>query len=115
MRAIQHSEAEAEAVIASLDGDDWFATPDALRAIADAYEKSGCWLTYGSWISNVERPDGRRDGVWPAYPKETTDFRRTRWLGTAVRTWKKWLWDHIRDADLRDAYGEYFRIAEDQG
>ena len=35
-------------------------------------------------------------------------------LGTAVRTWKRWLWDLIDDRDFRDAGGDYFRVTEDQ-
>lgn len=112
--AIESSEAEPEDVIVVLDGDDWFATPDALRIVADAYRRFDCWMTYGSWISNVAGPHGRYDGRWPAYPEGTSDFRRSRWLGTAVRTWKKWLWDLIDHADLRGHSGEYFRVAEDQ-
>lgn len=114
VHAIRRSGAGPEDVIVSLDGDDWFSTPDALRTIAGRYRRSDCWMTYGSWLSNVVGPGGRRDGMWPAYPEGTTDFRRTRWLGTAVRTWKKWLWDQLRDADLRDDSGQYFRISEDQ-
>jgi glycosyltransferase involved in cell wall biosynthesis len=114
VNAIRDSQASPEDIIVGLDGDDWFANKMALRTIADAYRKSDCWITYGSWISNVAGPHGRHDGSWPAYPEGTTDFRRTRWLGTAVRTWKKWLWDHIQDSDLRDNSGEYFRVSEDQ-
>jgi glycosyltransferase involved in cell wall biosynthesis len=112
--AIARSGAEPEDVIAALDGDDWFATPQALSIVADAYESHGCWMTYGSWLSNVPAHKGLFRGLWPAYPEDTTDFRRSPWRATAVRTWKKWLWDRIDDADLRNASGEYFRVAEDQ-
>jgi glycosyltransferase involved in cell wall biosynthesis len=114
IRAIVRSKADHEDVIASLDGDDWLSDRDALRLIADTYERYDCWVTYGSWVSNVVGPSGRPDGLWPAYPDDTTDFRRNRFLGTAVRTWKKWLWDHLRDADLRGESGEYVKVSEDQ-
>src|SRR4051794_2420021 len=74
IQAIRRSDADPEDVIANLDGDDWFSEPQALRTIADAYEQHDCWMTYGSWLSNVEGPSGRRDGGWPAYPGGTTDF-----------------------------------------
>jgi hypothetical protein len=114
IQSIRRSGAEEEDVVVTLDGDDWFADKQALQTIADAYEKYDCWLTYGSWLSNVEGPSGRRNGLWPAYPKGTTDFRRQRFLGTAVRTWKRWLWDHLKDSDLRSDSGEYVRVSEDQ-
>ena len=114
IHAIRRSNAGPEDVIVSLDGDDWFATPDALRTIAEAYETDDCWLTYGSWLSNVVGPTGRKNGLWPAYPEGTTDFRAHRFLATAVRTWKRWLWDYLEDADLRSDTGDYVRVSEDQ-
>jgi glycosyltransferase involved in cell wall biosynthesis len=114
IHATQNSNAEPEDVIVTLDGDDWFADSNALRMIADAYEQFDCWVTYGSWLSNVAGPSGRPNGLWPAYPEGTTNFRGHRFLGTAVRTWKKWLWDHLRDGDLRSDSGEYVRVSEDQ-
>jgi glycosyltransferase involved in cell wall biosynthesis len=114
IHAIQRSNAEPEDVIVMLDGDDWFADTQALRIIADAYEQTDCWVTYGSWLSNVVGPQARRDGLWPAYPEGTTDFRRHRFLGTAVRTFKKWLWDYLNDEDMRSESSEYVRVSEDQ-
>src|SRR5258708_35756956 len=80
IESIRRSNADPEDVIATLDGDDWFADNHGLRMIADAYEAFDCWVTYGSWLSNVAGPSGRRNGLWPAYPEGTTDFRRNRFL-----------------------------------
>ena len=110
VEAIRRSNAQPEDVIINLDGDDQFATPHALRIIQDTYRRFDCWLTYGSWISDL--PDGQ--GLWPGYPEGVQDFRRHRWLGTGVRTWKRWLWDLIDNADFRDASGRYFAVGEDQ-
>jgi glycosyltransferase involved in cell wall biosynthesis len=110
MEAIRRSNAQAEDVIVTLDGDDKFATPHALHIIEDTYRDFDCWLTYGSWLSDL--PDGQ--GLWPAYPDGLQDFRGHRWLGTGVRTWKRWLWDLIDDSDFRDASGRYFAVGEDQ-
>jgi glycosyltransferase involved in cell wall biosynthesis len=108
VRAIRRSNAEPEDVIVILDGDDWLITDRALERIAFEHADEDCWMTYGSWISNRRRAPGR----WPAYP-EGCDFRSAPWLGTAVRTWKKWLFDLIDEVDLRDRAGRYFRICED--
>jgi hypothetical protein len=110
IRAIRRSAAHREDVIVVLDGDDWFATPDALRIIHDTYQQSNCWMTYGSWVSDLPQ----MHGMWPAYPEDLTNFRGHPWLGTAVRTWKRWLWDMVDDRDLRDASGNYFCVTEDQ-
>ncbi|WP_263352901.1 glycosyltransferase family A protein [Acidicapsa acidisoli] len=114
VHAIQRSRPEPEDVIVCLDGDDWFSDRNALCIVAETYEKFNCWVTYGSWRSNVPRLTGGYDGLWPAYPEGTTDFRHHRFLGTAVRTWKKWLWDCLKDEDLRSDSGEYVRVSEDQ-
>jgi glycosyltransferase involved in cell wall biosynthesis len=114
VEAIRRSHAAADDVIVCLDGDDWFATDKALAVIAATYARFDCWLTYGSFVT--DRPDarGRVGGRWPAYPPGTTAFRHARWLATAVRSWKKWLWDLVDDRDLRDDDGHYFRVTEDQ-
>lgn len=108
LRAVRRSDADPEDVIVILDGDDWFITDRALERIVLEYATEDCWMTYGSWISNVEGHPGR----WPAYP-HGADFRTERWLGTAVRSWKKWLFDLVDDEDFRDSEGRYFRNAED--
>ena len=114
--AVARSGQDPEDVIVILDGDDCFATPEALAIIRDTYARHDCWLTYGSWIADPvdvhAEPHCR--GQWPAYPDDTTDFRSGFWLGTAVRTFKRWLWESIDDGDLRDAGGGYYRIVEDQ-
>lgn len=114
IRAVERSAAGPEDVIAVLDGDDWFASSDSLRIIDETYRRTSCWMTYGSWVP--DRPDLPADmtGMWPAYPEGTTDFRTPVWLGTAVRTWKRWLWNLIDDRDFRDGAGRYFRVTEDQ-
>jgi glycosyltransferase involved in cell wall biosynthesis len=109
VRAIERSHAQPEDIIVILDGDDWFYTEHALQIITDTYSKYDCWMTYGSWVSNLARMPGRL----PAYEEGTADFRRADWLATAVRTWKKWLWDLVDDKDLRDENGEYFCVVED--
>ncbi|MEM7426143.1 MAG: glycosyltransferase family 2 protein [Pseudomonadota bacterium] len=109
VRGIERSRAAKNDVIVVLDGDDWFASPGALRTIHRVYRSTGCWMTYGSWLSNnPEMP-----GLWPAYPEGTENFRQIRWLATALRTWKRWLWDLVDRDDFRDEEGRYFRVGED--
>jgi glycosyltransferase involved in cell wall biosynthesis len=109
VRGIERSRAGPEDIIVILDGDDWFNTDDALQIIVDTYAEHDCWMTYGSWVSNVPHIVG----PLPAYPEGATNFRQREWLATAVRTWKKWLWDLVDDGDLRDENGQYFSVVED--
>lgn len=106
--ALRRAAPEEEDVIVVLDGDDWLIDDRALEKIAAAYD-DGCWLTYGSWIGN--RDD--HPGMLPPYPDGTRDFRDAPWLATAVRTWKKWLFDLIDPRDLLDDRGRPLRVCED--
>jgi glycosyltransferase involved in cell wall biosynthesis len=114
INAVRRSQSQPEDVLVVLDGDDWFATTDALSIIAAAYRQTKCWMTYGSWLSDRTSDAGVHRGLWPAYAEGTTDFRNGMWLGTAVRSWKRWLWDLIDDRDFRNARGEYFQVVEDR-
>jgi glycosyltransferase involved in cell wall biosynthesis len=111
---VDRSGANPEDVIVVLDGDDWLATSEALSIVASTYNRTGCWMTYGSWISNDATHEGMPRGLWPAYPDGETRFRETVWLGTALRTWKKWLWDLIDPRDFLDRDGRFLRVTEDQ-
>ena len=109
IRAIGRSGAAPDDAIVVLDGDDWLIDEHALARIAGLHAQEDVWMTYGSWVSNRPTNPGR----WPPYPDGTTDFRGAPWLGTAIRTWKKWLWDLVDDADRLDQDGHYFRVTED--
>ena len=115
---IARSGSDPDDVVVVLDGDDCFATAEALAIIRDTYARHDCWMTYGSWIADpldyAETIEPHGHGRWPAWPDDTTDFRSGFWLGTAVRTFKRWLWELIDDHDLRDEGGQYYRIVEDQ-
>jgi glycosyltransferase involved in cell wall biosynthesis len=113
VRAIGRSKSEPDDVIVILDGDDWFATDRALERIVDEYERHDCWMTYGSWIADDPSFTGLKAGPWPPYPEGTTNFREAVWRGTAVRSWKKWLWDKIDDSAFRRPDGSYILVAED--
>jgi hypothetical protein len=113
LRATKRSAARPDDVMVVLDGDDWFFSDGALQTIAETYARHDCWMTYGSWIANIVDGEGKRPGQWPAYEEGIRDFRKRKWLGTAVRTWKRWLFDLIQDEDLRDDQGKYLRVTED--
>jgi glycosyltransferase involved in cell wall biosynthesis len=114
IEGVRRTRAAPDEVIVVLDADDWLYDDTALDTIAETYARHDCWMTYGSWISNDPAHDGMQRGSWPAYPDDTVDFRGAEWRHTAIRTWKRWLWDLVDDRDFRDAHGGYFRVTEDQ-
>jgi glycosyltransferase involved in cell wall biosynthesis len=114
VHAIRRSAAAHDGIIVILDGDDWLASDRALERSVGEYRRHNCWMTYGSWVTNDPGRTGLSAGRWPAYPEGTTRFRKTVWLGTAMRSWKKWLWDLVDDRHFRDKNGNYILVAEDQ-
>ena len=94
-------------ILVTLDGDDWFIRPDALSRIEEEYKDPMCWLTYGSWVSNAKG----YPALLPAYKEY--GFRGKPWLYTHPRTCKRWLFDLVKDEDLRDKNGDYFLYPSD--
>jgi glycosyltransferase involved in cell wall biosynthesis len=102
-----------EEVIIHLDLDDAFYTKKAIERIFYEYNKHDCWLTYGSYICN----DGRI-GVWN---KEISNdvwrhnsHRKNDWSTSALRTFKKWLWDKIDTKDFLMPDGTWIKKGTDQ-
>jgi len=101
-------------IILTLDGDDWFAHNNVLSVINDKYNKSDCWMTYGSY---VEFPTGNRGIEASKYPisdiKEN-NFRKSKWRASHLRTFRYKLWKKIKEDDFLDWNGEFFRTSIDK-
>jgi glycosyltransferase involved in cell wall biosynthesis len=88
-----------DAIIVTLDGDDWFAHPRVLERINQIYQDSHVWMTYGSYQIY---PD-KLIGGWQPIPKkviETNNFRNAPWYSTHLRTFYAWLFKRIQREDL---------------
>lgn len=92
-------------IIVWLDGDDQLATPHALETVA-AYHEAGALVTYGQFIWN----DGSIGFAGPVGP----DPRSEPWRATHLKTFRAGLVKKIKDEDLRDSDGEYFKYVTDQ-
>lgn len=99
-------------VIVIIDGDDWLYDDQALSHVAAAYEESPIFLTYGNYVTNPPSFTGNPEQP----PVEVVDnklYRQIPFIFSHLRTFKYLLWRHLRDEDLRDEHGEYFRVAGD--
>lgn len=106
------SENEPESVLVQIDGDDWLYGPLALHIVQQAYEQTGCWMTWGNY---VEWPTGA-PGMAQPIPAEWhvhRDYRSKPWVMSHLRTFKSHLWHAIKDEDLRDDEGNYFDVTWD--
>jgi glycosyltransferase involved in cell wall biosynthesis len=98
-----------EDVIVNLDGDDKLIGSDVFTELAIAYNNKDTWATFGQLKPFSES--------WThlSYPvKDIKNYRdRGPWIFSHLRTYKKWLFDKIKDEDLRDLDGEYYKLAGD--
>lgn len=84
-----------DVIIVILDGDDWLSAKDVLSYLNEIYQND-VWLTYGQFHPLSGHPKN-----WCKPVKDTRNYRREEmWYTTALRTFKKWLWDKINPEDL---------------
>lgn len=112
---------DPEDVIVTLDGDDWLAHEGVLDVLEAHYRDPECWLTYGShrrWKNNLLHKLGWK--VKRGIAREIPDviargryFRQFEFVSSHLRSFKRFLWDGIRDEDLRDDDGNYWAAAPD--
>ena len=109
LRAIRELKADPEDVIAILDGDDWLASPTALRTVLDTYRSdSAVWVTYGSYVNS----DGRGSATGCTSPMGVAHydsyargrgFREAPWVFSHLFTAKVHLWRRLAVDGVGDA------------
>lgn len=122
VRASREAGGSAEDVIVVLDGDDWLAHPQVLERLAAVYADPAVWLTYGchtllhvkGWRARLSRKPVR--GKVYAYPPVVSElgyYRYYDFIAAHLRSYRRFLWEALRDEDLRDDDGGYYRAAAD--
>ena len=97
-----------DAIILILDGDDWLSGNDVLSYLNDVYQDD-VWLTYGQFHPLSGYPKN-----WCKPVKDTQNYRREQlWYTSALKTFRKWLWDMIDQEDLK-IDGKYSTWASDR-
>lgn len=115
VHAIRDLNCSDEDVVILVDGDDWLAHSQVLERLDRAYADPAVYFTWGQFRVHPE-------GWLPiryaqAIPREVISEQKTReypWICWPLRTFKVHLWNKIRDDDLRDAEGNYYRFSWDQ-
>ena len=110
-------------IITTIDGDDWLPNNQVLSYVNGVYQKDVC-LTYGSFLPVSGRYSGTcqplshthtvdESGKWVDNYLTPSTYRKSGvWVTSHLRTFRKWLWDNIKDEDLRDENG-YYKVAWD--
>lgn len=112
VKGIKALDCKDEDIIVIVDGDDWLFDDQVLNRVGRAYQEENLFLTYGnymteppSFVGNPEKlPDEVIKNKW---------YRRIPFVFGHLRTFKYLLWRHLKDNDLRDDNGEYFRAGGD--
>lgn len=101
-----------EDVIVTVDGDDWLYNEDVLQRLHDIYAQGDVYLTYGQFVTY---PRWNIGSCRPIDPEviERGELRKIPWCFSHLRTFKFLLWRQIKDEDLRDENGEYYRVTWD--
>lgn len=110
-------------IIVTVDGDDKLADDHVLSYLNRVYAPD-IWLTYGSFTPLSGRYSGTcqplshthtvdESGKWVDNYLTPQTYRRSGvWVTSHLRTFRKSLWDKIKDEDLRDENG-YYKTAWD--
>jgi len=107
-RGVEEANASSEDVIVHLDGDDWFFNSKSLSKVSEVYERTGCWLTYGSYVTtNGDAPICRE---YKGHPRQGVI---DGWPFSHLRTFKRHLWDLLEDHNFKDREGNYYTAAAD--
>ncbi len=101
-----------EDVILLVDGDDWLYNKQVFSKIAMAYQQQAVLMTYGQFVTYPRWQKG-----W-CRPISTDllnkkNFRQADFVFSHLRTFKYKIWKLIKEHDLKDDQGNYFKTAWD--
>jgi len=121
VRAVSAVGGGPEDVLVVLDGDDWLKHPRVFEHLAAVYRDPAVWMTYGSHELLKRGRKAtllRRQVLGKCYPypevvSELGAYRYYDFIAQHLRTSRRFLWEAIRDEDLRDDDGGYYRAAAD--
>ncbi len=101
-----------EDVILLLDGDDWLYNRHVFAKVAAAYREEAVNMTYGQFITYPRWQKGFCIPL-PNPAAQSLDFREIPFVFSHLRTFKHKIWKHVREEDLQDESGRYFKTAWD--
>jgi glycosyltransferase involved in cell wall biosynthesis len=96
-----------EEICVEVDGDDWLSDSGVFTRINEVYQDENVWMTSGSF-KNTRGMTG-----FASKPASFENIRKQTFTLSHLRTWKSWLWKKIKEEDLKDKNGEYWKVAGD--
>lgn len=90
-----------------IDGDDWLPNSKTLEFLNNVYQDKNVWITNGSFRYS----DGSMG--FSTKQKITNTLRQDRMTCSHMRTWRAFLWRAIKEDDLKDENGVYWKVTGD--
>ena len=103
LKAVRHLPMKSTDILVIVDGDDWLAGDFVLDHLNEVYQRQHTWITYGQmcFLSNMNLTFCRR-------VIHTFNYRREgNWCTSHLKTYRRGLFDRIKDQDLRGPDGRY--------
>ena len=107
------TEKDLDSVLMVIDGDDFLFSEISLEIVNSVYRDYPVLLTYGN---HIHWPTGETRTNCEQFPEEVVrnnSYRDYKFVSSHLRTFKSKLWNSIKDKDLRDANGSYFKTGWD--
>lgn len=115
IHGIEQLNCDDEDVIVLVDGDDWLAHERVFEKLHEIYTNNDLLLTWGQCEIYPQKQTPMKFAQ--AIPNMVIDrklFREIPFAFWHLRSFKYKLWRNIKDQDLRDINGEYFKIQGDK-
>jgi glycosyltransferase involved in cell wall biosynthesis len=102
-----NDEIDDDEVVVEVDGDDWLPDNNTLQRIDDVYSDKNVWIANGSFKYS--------SGSIGFASEQIIDenLRQKRFTATHIRTWRTFLWRKIKQEDLKDENGQYWKVTGD--
>ena len=94
-------------IIVEIDGDDWLPDSKVLERINNLYLDNDVWVANGSF-----KYSNGKNG-FSSKQKNFDDLRNSRFTASHIRTWRAFLWRKIKEEDLKDENGIYWKVTGD--
>ena len=94
-------------VVVEVDGDDWLPDSKTLTRISNVYLNENVWVANGSFkYSNGSKGFSSKQ-------ENFNNLRGSRFTASHIRTWRAFLWRNIKEEDLKDENGSYWKVTGD--
>jgi len=94
-------------VVVEIDGDDWLPDSKVLERVNNLYTDENVWIANGSF----KYPNGMPG--FSSKQENLDNLRNSRFTASHMRTWRVFLWRKIKQDDLKDKNGVYWKVTGD--